>query len=137
MNREINKSIAGILLAKNRKNFQPNLTLKTGRRRESEVTLNFDPVDRNRGSNAEIGKNSCVKNLRERKRERCDVAVGQRIQISLHVYRTVALTNRIFTIPELGETYANAQHTSAHAKERERETETRMKTLEWERKTAV
>lgn len=69
MNREINKSIAGILLAKNRKNFQPNLTLKTERRRESEVTLNFDPVDRNRGSNAEIGKNSCVKNLRERKRE--------------------------------------------------------------------
>lgn len=34
------------------------------------------------------------------------------IQISLHVYRTVALTNRIFTIAELGRRYANAYSTA-------------------------
>ena len=39
-----------------------------GRRGEGEVTLNSDPVDRNRRSNAEVDKNSRIKNLRERER---------------------------------------------------------------------
>ena len=96
-----------------------------GRRGEGEVTLNSDPVDRNRRSNAEVDKNSRIKNLRERERERgiCDVAVGQRIQISLHVYRTVALTNRIFTIPELGDVCECAADECAREKEKKKERE--------------
>ena len=84
-------------------------------------------------TDAEIVPSTCERrNLFRYQNLQCTVTGGQRIQISLHVYRTVALTNRIFTIPGLGDV---CERTSYRGRERERERKReRKKERERERK---